>query len=151
MVTGAPLRAHDAEGPSRKEVALRQNRRGGREAAGCPSFPVCLWTSCMRCVVWCSKRAALTFSVTQIFSLLHPRDLLRVSWATKAFRAVLNDRSSKPIWRTSLASVDELPPCPRDLPEPAYAALLFSPYCFVRNGLLAILACADGLKLYRGV
>ena len=80
---------------------------------------------------------------TQIFSLLHPRDLLRVSWTTKAFRAVLNDRSSKPIWRTSLASIDGLPPCPKDLSEPMYAALLFSPYCSVRDGSLVVFMWPD--------
>ena len=85
----------------------------------------------------------LTFSVTQIFSLLHPRDLLRVSWTTKAFRGVLSDRSLKPIWKESLASIEGLPSCPRDLSEPAYAALLFSPYCSVRDGLLMVLALSD--------
>ena len=85
----------------------------------------------------------LTFSVTQIFSLLHPRDLLRVSWTTKAFRGVISDRSLKPIWKESLASIEGLPSCPRDLSEPAYAALLFSPYCSVRDGLLMVLASSD--------
>ncbi|KAF9646073.1 hypothetical protein BDM02DRAFT_3189139 [Thelephora ganbajun] len=77
-----------------------------------------------------SKLPAMPLDVMyEIFSLLHPRDLLRMSWTTKAFRGVLTDRSSKLIWKMSLASVDELPPCPRDLAEPAYAALLFGPYC----------------------
>ena len=42
-----------------------------------------------------------------------------------------------------MASVDELPPCPRDLPEPTYAALLFSPYCSVSNGIVAATTWAD--------
>ena len=88
---------------------------------------------------------------TQIFSLLHPRDLLKVSWTTKAFRGVITDRSSKPIWKKSLASVDGLPPCPRDLSEPAYAALLFSPYCSVRDGLLVILIWSDSSGYNRDV
>jgi len=88
----------------------------------------------------------LTFSATQIFSLLHPRDLLRVSWTTKAFRSVLSDRSSKPIWKASLASVDGLPPCPSDLPEPAYATLLFNPYCSVCDGSMVVFSWSDCSK-----
>jgi len=36
-----------------------------------------------------------------------------------------------------------------DLPEPAYAALLFSPYCSVRGGLLVILAYTNTCVYHR--
>ena len=125
------------------EPKQTRRRRSGR-LSKFPAMPLDVMYE-VRCLVlgW---GPSLTFPATQIFSLLHPRDLLRVSWTTKAFRGVLTDRSSKPIWKTSLASVDELPPCPRDLPEPAYAALLFSPYCSVSTELVVVLSWADNTE-----
>jgi len=68
----------------------------------------------------------------QIFSRLHPQDLLRISWTTKAFRRVLTSTSSKTVWMNSFTSVEGLPPCPDDMNEVEYANLLFNPLCQVR-------------------
>lgn len=68
---------------------------------------------------------------TQIFSHLHPQDLLRISWTTKAFRRVLTSTSSKTVWMDSFAAVAGLPDCPEDMNEVEYASLLFNPLCQV--------------------
>lgn len=67
----------------------------------------------------------------EIFSRLHPEDLLKISWTTKAFRRVLTTTSSKTVWMNSFASVDGLPACPDDMNEVEYASLLFNPFCQV--------------------
>jgi hypothetical protein len=67
----------------------------------------------------------------QIFSRLHPQDLLRISWTTKAFRHVLTTTSSRTVWMNSFASVEGLPACPDDMNEVEYANLLFNPLCQV--------------------
>ena len=128
------------------ETKQTRRRRSGK-LSKFPAMPLDVMYE-VRSLVFHQGSCSLFWSF-QIFSLLHPRDLLRVSWTTKAFRGVLTDRSSKPIWKSSLASVDELPPCPPDLPEPAYAALLFSPYCSVSNRLQSVLTWTDGSKCYR--
>ena len=148
---------HSALSPRRSKTKLERSgseaKQTGRRRSGrlskFPAMPLDVMYEV--CCLGSGWGPMLTSLATQIFSLLHPRDLLRVSWTTKAFRGVLTDRSSKPIWKTSLATVDELPPCPTDLAEPAYAALLFCPYCSVRSGLLTILAWADSSKYCRDV
>ncbi|KAI9057952.1 hypothetical protein FKP32DRAFT_1597907 [Trametes sanguinea] len=65
----------------------------------------------------------------EIFGHLHPHDLLRLARTTKALRNILMRRSAITIWRNALANVEDLPRCPPDLTEPAYANLLFEPHC----------------------
>ena len=62
-------------------------------------------------------------------------------------------KSSRPIWKTALDNVAELPPCPDDLSEPLYAALVFDVHCFVRRALLLVKLCdvADGCTQACGV
>ncbi|KZT74586.1 hypothetical protein DAEQUDRAFT_682638 [Daedalea quercina L-15889] len=72
---------------------------------------------------------APTDIIQEILQYLHPRDLLSLSWVSKSFHAFLMKRSSASIWKRSLESVHDLPPCPDKLIEPAWAALLFSPHC----------------------
>lgn len=40
-------------------------------------------------------------------------------------------KSSKFIWLNSFAADEDAPKCPKDLPEPAWAQLLYDPYCQV--------------------
>ena len=40
-------------------------------------------------------------------------------------------RDSRKIWTTALGRAFELPPCPPDMSEPLYAALVFGHHCFV--------------------
>ena len=51
--THTPLRTRDVERPSWNGLGLKRNRRGGEGVANCPSFQLCLWTSCMRWVACC--------------------------------------------------------------------------------------------------
>ncbi|EPS96273.1 hypothetical protein FOMPIDRAFT_1130802, partial [Fomitopsis schrenkii] len=64
----------------------------------------------------------------------HPRDLLNLSRTSKAFHGFLMRRSSARIWKEALRRVEALPPCPTDLIEPAWAALVFWPFCMVCGG-----------------
>jgi len=68
----------------------------------------------------------------EIFSLVHPVDLLRMSWASKAFRNVLTSKSSRQVWIATFDNIPEVrrpPPCPEELTELAYANLLYNPCC----------------------
>ena len=40
-------------------------------------------------------------------------------------------RDSRAIWRAALGRAEDLPPCPNDMSEPLYAALVFDQHCFV--------------------
>lgn len=42
------------------------------------------------------------------------------------------NKSSKFIWLNSFAADEELPKCPEDISEPAWAQLLYNPFCQVR-------------------
>ncbi|KAF8595007.1 hypothetical protein BDV93DRAFT_528950 [Ceratobasidium sp. AG-I] len=66
---------------------------------------------------------------TQIVESLAPEDLLVLSRANKFFRNLLMRRPATQIWRRSLENIPHLPPCPTDMSEPQYSALLFSKYC----------------------
>ncbi|KAI1782842.1 hypothetical protein LXA43DRAFT_1187368 [Ganoderma leucocontextum] len=66
----------------------------------------------------------------EIASHAYPLDLLRLSRTSKQLRCLLMLRSSRPIWTTALGNAVELPPCPPDMCEPLYAALVFDHHCF---------------------
>ncbi|KAI0355604.1 hypothetical protein OH77DRAFT_1589623 [Trametes cingulata] len=66
----------------------------------------------------------------EVFSHLEARDLVNLSRASKALRAVMMSRKSAPCWRAALARMERIPegvPC--FLSEPAYANLLIFHYC----------------------
>ncbi|KAI0675149.1 hypothetical protein C8Q78DRAFT_1010751 [Trametes maxima] len=65
----------------------------------------------------------------EIFSRMHPRDLLNLARTSKDFRAFLMSRQSASFWRAARQQVHDLPECPQFLSEPQYANLLFFPYC----------------------
>jgi len=72
----------------------------------------------------------------QILSLVLPMDLLRTSWAGRALRTVLTNKSSKQVWAAAFGNIHEAlqpPACPEDMSEIAYASLLYNPYCMVRG------------------
>lgn len=71
----------------------------------------------------------------QIFSFLHPMDLLNLARTSKDFRILLLQRSSAAAWKTSRLQVYGLPDCPPDMSEPQYANLVFYPHCHVRLAL----------------
>jgi len=64
-----------------------------------------------------------------VFSHLHPNDLLNLSRTTRFLREIVTTRRSRHMWRSSLANVCALPPCPTDLTEIKYASLAFDDHC----------------------
>ncbi|KZT72450.1 hypothetical protein DAEQUDRAFT_723167 [Daedalea quercina L-15889] len=67
--------------------------------------------------------------ILEICLHLHPRELLSLCRTAKVFHAFLMQKGCKNLWRDSLKKVDGLPPCPQEMIEPAWVALVFSPYC----------------------
>ncbi|EKM49968.1 uncharacterized protein PHACADRAFT_32829 [Phanerochaete carnosa HHB-10118-sp] len=65
----------------------------------------------------------------KILLYLEPLDLLHLARTSKAFRAVLMNRSNAFLWRTARQNVEDLPECPSGSCEPAYANFLFCTYC----------------------
>ncbi|KAG8739682.1 hypothetical protein FRC10_005278 [Ceratobasidium sp. 414] len=65
----------------------------------------------------------------QIAKYLYPLDLILLSRANRFFRQLLLNRSATQTWQHALSNVDGLPPCPEELCEPQYAALMFTKYC----------------------
>lgn len=70
--------------------------------------------------------------VNQIFALLGPLDLLHMARTTKLFRSTLMSHSSRWIWKSTMARMEGLPECPREMSEPEYANLAFDTHCYVR-------------------
>lgn len=81
----------------------------------------------------------------QIFSHLLPMDLLNLARTSKPFRTLLMSRNSASLWKASRQLVDGLPDCPVHLSEPAYANLVFSTHCHVRDALLPSPSCSATL------
>jgi len=74
----------------------------------------------------------------QIFSLIHPVDLLWMSRTSKALRKVLKSKLSRPIWIATFSNIPEdrrPPPCPDVLTEIEYVNLLYDRQCNVRDFL----------------
>ncbi|KDQ59952.1 hypothetical protein JAAARDRAFT_637505 [Jaapia argillacea MUCL 33604] len=65
----------------------------------------------------------------EIFGHLHPKDLLHLTWTSKAFHKILAHCSSKWLWKQARRNVENLPECPSYLTEPQYARLFFDPHC----------------------
>ncbi|KAB5590866.1 Protein SFI1 [Ceratobasidium theobromae] len=65
----------------------------------------------------------------EIAKYLHPSDLVMLSRANKFFRSLFMSRRSAPIWSSARQSIPDLPPCPGDISEPQYAAMLFTTAC----------------------
>ncbi|KAI1789085.1 hypothetical protein LXA43DRAFT_1022431 [Ganoderma leucocontextum] len=67
----------------------------------------------------------------QVAAHLHPLDILNLARTSKSLRSIVLAKTSRLAWIVSLASVDALPPCPGNMSEPCYAALLFDHHCFL--------------------
>ncbi|KAI0372952.1 hypothetical protein BV20DRAFT_963395 [Pilatotrama ljubarskyi] len=92
----------------------------------------------------------------EVFGHLNPYDLVQLSRTTKALRNILMRRSAITIWRNARRNVEDLPDCPPDLTEPAYANLLFDHHCHfcVKARVMTVLwtsrsrACKPCLKAH---
>ncbi|OSC97151.1 hypothetical protein PYCCODRAFT_1190763 [Trametes coccinea BRFM310] len=67
--------------------------------------------------------------LTEIFSYLHPNDLLNLVRTNKAFCGFLLDPLNVRMWRICREGAEDIPPPPPFLNEPAFAHLLFAPFC----------------------
>ncbi|KAG8704657.1 hypothetical protein FRC09_003405 [Ceratobasidium sp. 395] len=67
----------------------------------------------------------------QVLSYVTPCSLVALIRTNKALRRILLDPSSKPIWQSAAARVPGLFDCPYWMPEPQFAALLFTTLCTV--------------------
>ncbi|KAI1789090.1 hypothetical protein LXA43DRAFT_595501 [Ganoderma leucocontextum] len=67
----------------------------------------------------------------QVAAHLHPLDMLNLARTSKLLRSIVLAKSSRSAWIASLATVDSLPSCPKNMSEPLHAALLFDQYCFL--------------------
>ncbi|KAL1754822.1 hypothetical protein FB107DRAFT_263016 [Schizophyllum commune] len=65
----------------------------------------------------------------EIFGCLHPLDLLHLSRATKALRAILLSRSATSVWKRSFSSVEDAPSIPDDISIPHLSSLMFESAC----------------------
>lgn len=97
------------------------------------------------------KRGMVLFFLRsfQVLGWVNPLDLLRLSRVSKEFRKVLLHPSSSPAWRNSFASIEGLPPCPKDLSLPAWANLAFGQHCMVMHfSLLYLSSNNDGQNIH---
>ncbi|KAF8600099.1 hypothetical protein BDV93DRAFT_448232, partial [Ceratobasidium sp. AG-I] len=67
----------------------------------------------------------------EVATHLRPLDLLALARTNKFFRHIFMSRSIIHIWRAAERNVAGLPPCPKELCEPQYAALMFTKNCSV--------------------
>ncbi|KAH8099253.1 hypothetical protein BXZ70DRAFT_1009070 [Cristinia sonorae] len=65
----------------------------------------------------------------EVFSHMHPLDLLNLCRTSKSFRQLLMDKTSVIFWKAARKNVDGLPQCPSFMSEPAFANLLFCSNC----------------------
>ncbi|KAF8877132.1 hypothetical protein CPB85DRAFT_1443694 [Mucidula mucida] len=65
----------------------------------------------------------------EIFSLLEPLDLLRLSRTTKTLRVILMNKKCKIVWKSAFRGMGDVPPIIEGLNEPHYASLLYDDHC----------------------
>jgi len=68
---------------------------------------------------------------TEVASHLMPEDIILLSRLSKFFRNLLMRRSAIHIWRNAMLNVPKLPPCPPDMCEPQYLALIYTLTCSI--------------------
>lgn len=83
----------------------------------------------------CRFTSSLMRTGSQVFSLVHPKDLLHISWTAKILNGFLTCKSSRHVWQASFKGIPEgerPPPCPSVITEMAYANLVYGRFCTVR-------------------
>ncbi|KAJ7610829.1 hypothetical protein FB45DRAFT_1037725 [Roridomyces roridus] len=81
-----------------------------------------------------SLQRLLDISLDVLFEILghlQPLDVLRLGRVSKEFRRLLFHKSSISIWKSGLANVPGLPPCPPSMTEPQWVSLVFDQTCQV--------------------
>jgi len=125
--------AQNAPGPPKRQ-SRTSNRKNAARRPSYRCFLICPLTFSTRCVdLSCTTLSSMP-SGRQIFSLVHPRDLMRISWTSKTLNEFLTSKSSRHVWQASFKMVPESekpPPCPSEITEMAYANLLYGQGCMV--------------------
>lgn len=67
--------------------------------------------------------------VIEVVMHLNPGDLLSLSRTTRNFREFLMRKSSAFLWKAARDNLEDYPPCPEDINEPALASFLYTNYC----------------------
>ncbi|KAI1789117.1 hypothetical protein LXA43DRAFT_1022584 [Ganoderma leucocontextum] len=68
--------------------------------------------------------------ILEIASHLTPLAFLNFSRTSRLFRKTFMNKASRWVWQGALRTVPGLPPCPDDLNEALYTALVFDRHCF---------------------
>ncbi|KAF8600705.1 hypothetical protein BDV93DRAFT_396519, partial [Ceratobasidium sp. AG-I] len=68
---------------------------------------------------------------TEIALYLMPTDIIVLARSNRFFRNLLMHRSAIHIWHGVMRNVPRLPPCPPEMCEPQYLALIYSRTCSV--------------------
>jgi len=105
--------------------SMRLVERDDIDVAPIPTQPTTILKGGLR-TVWHEMPIDILY---EVFSHLHPNDLLNLSRTTRSLREIVTTRRSRDMWRSSLASVGALPSCPPDLTEIQYANLAFNNHC----------------------
>lgn len=92
----------------------------------------------------------LMYRIPKICLYLLPKDLLNMARTSKELRAYFMSRNTQRLWQAARLNIPDLPPCPDDLSEPAFANLVFDPHCHVRShfvirALVTNRCCRDAL------
>ena len=82
-----------------------------------------------------SSEHHMTRTSVQIIGWLTPLELLSLARTSKTLRSFLMRRSSASLWKAARLNVEDLPPCPSDLVEPAYASLMYDTHCGVSQSV----------------
>ncbi|KAI0768938.1 hypothetical protein BC629DRAFT_806777 [Irpex lacteus] len=67
--------------------------------------------------------------IYEICVYLHPKDLLTLARSSKDLRSLFLSRTTLFLWKAARSNVPDMPPCPEDMSEPAYASLMFDTHC----------------------
>jgi len=101
-----------------------------------PEMPVDILHEVRGCPSPSPYRTPPDVRTSQIFSLVHPRDLLHISWTAKVFNEFLTSKSSRHIWQAAFNTIpknERVPTRPSEMTEMGYANLLYGQYCMVRG------------------
>ena len=84
----------------------------------------------------------------QIATHLTPVDLLHLARTSKRLRSIFMNKAQRHLWVAARKNMDGLPDPPSELSEPRYAAVLFSPVCFVRIEIFSLTGGKPSIAAY---
>lgn len=133
--TGGKKRVRTTKTTVKDKVAGKRQKRA--KLSMLPEMPIDILYEVRESISF--SAFSLIRSGFQIFSLVHPKDLLHISWTAKVLNGFLTRKSSRHVWQASFDGTPERerpPPCPSELTEMAYANLVYGRYCTVRVTVL---------------